>query len=317
MEENKVISFNTEEEVRAAANNLINESAKAQDEQTSLFEDLANEIENLDPSLGGFEELSVLLSLPDEQFQLVAPIFLDELSRAYTNVNDTMVLVQTFNANGIKLEDIMSEFTSIVDAIDAMPEESGITQVKKDFLKQYMGISMNAISSAHGIEKRILEVPVKITNGCKSPVYAHITDAGADVFAAEDMDIMPGEHKVINTGVALLVPKGYEVQVRMKSGIAVKTNLVLKNGVGTIDEFYNGEIGVILANIDPPIKDIEIDEDGRVKSILRGSVEHIEKGQKIAQILLAESPKMHFYEVDELTVPEGARGAGGYGSTGK
>ena len=152
------------------------------------------------------------------------------------------------------------------------------------------------------------------------PTYAHPSDAGMDIYATEDIDILPGETKLLNTGLKVELPLGYELQIRPKSGLSLKTKMRVANSPATIDANYRGEIGVIIDNIEPKIKDItyDFDEQGfpRITSILTGAPLHIEKGQKIAQLVLSEVPKACFYQVDKIN-EETDRGSGGYGSTGK
>ena len=120
-------------------------------------------------------------------------------------------------------------------------------------------------------------------------------DAGYDVFSNERAVLKPGERKLIGTGLKMAIPRGYEAQVRPKSGLAINYGLAVLNTPGTIDPNYRGELKVILINLGE--KEIEI-----------------EKGQKIAQIIFnrVESPKI--IEVNELDETE--RNENGFGSTG-
>jgi hypothetical protein len=93
----------------------MNEKTQAnQVEKKGAFEKLLIEVQKLNPSLGGFDELSMLLSLPDEQFALLAPIFLEELERSYNNVQDKIFIAQAVNAGGQKLEDIQTIFMKLI-----------------------------------------------------------------------------------------------------------------------------------------------------------------------------------------------------------
>ena len=127
------------------------------------------------------------------------------------------------------------------------------------------------------------------------PAYAHPGDAGMDVRSVEELIIEPGGHKLVRTGLVMMLPPGYEAQVRPRSGLALKNGVTVLNTPGTIDEGYRGEVGVILANFGAePFK--------------------VEKGAKIAQIVIAPCTRAEIVETDE--VDETARGAGGFGSTG-
>ena len=135
----------------------------------------------------------------------------------------------------------------------------------------------------------------------------------------EPVTINPGETKLIPTGIKVAIPRGYELQVRPKSGRALKTKLRVANTPGTIDCGYRDEVGVIIENIDSPIKDItyDFDEKGNIiiKSILHGSPYYIEKGTKFAQLVLNEVPTASFMQVEDIHEIEGDRN-GGFGSSG-
>ncbi|MGQ3071877.1 MAG: dUTP diphosphatase [Ferrovibrionaceae bacterium] len=129
------------------------------------------------------------------------------------------------------------------------------------------------------------------------PAYATAGAAGLDVVAAvaEPVTLAPGERRLIPTGLAIALPAGYEAQVRPRSGLALKHGIALVNSPGTIDEDYRGEVGIILINL--------------------GSDSFtINRGDRIAQIVVAPVTRALLAEVDDL--PDTARGAGGFGSTG-
>jgi dUTP pyrophosphatase len=137
-----------------------------------------------------------------------------------------------------------------------------------------------------------------------------------DIYALEDITIAPGETKLIPTGLKVAIPAGYELQVRPKSGRCLKTKLRVANTPGTIDAGYRDEIGVIIDNIEPFIKDAEMDENGRLYNVLFGQSYTIGKGEKFAQLVLAEVPKAVFYEVEKVDAIENDGRNGGFGSTG-
>ena len=128
------------------------------------------------------------------------------------------------------------------------------------------------------------------------PAYATTHAAGMDVVAAEDVTLPPGGRHAVATGFAIAIPEGYEVQVRPRSGLALKHGVTCLNTPGTIDADYRGEVKVILANLGA--------EDF-----------HVRRGERIAQLVPAPVQAAHFVEVDELD--ETARGEGGFGSTGR
>ena len=135
----------------------------------------------------------------------------------------------------------------------------------------------------------------KIDPAAILPSYAHPGDAGMDVRSVEALVVEPGGRKLIRTGLVMMLPPGYEAQVRPRSGLALKNGVTVLNTPGTIDEGYRGEVGVILAN-------------------LGAEPFRVEKGAKIAQIVIAPCTRAEIVETAE--VDETARGAGGFGSTG-
>ncbi len=135
----------------------------------------------------------------------------------------------------------------------------------------------------------------RLTPDARLPQYAYPDDSGADLYAAEEVVLQPGERRAVSTGLAAEVPIGFELQVRPKSGIALNSGVTVLNTPGTVDAGYRGEIKVILINL------------GAAPYV-------IHKGQKIAQLVLAPVFRADFQEVEELS--ESMRGAGGFGSTG-
>ena len=133
-------------------------------------------------------------------------------------------------------------------------------------------------------------------NGLPSPKYASDGAAGLDVVAAEDVTLVPGARHAVATGFAIAIPEGYEVQVRPRSGLALKHGITCLNTPGTIDHDYRGEVKVILANL------------GTEPFAVR-------RGERIAQLVPAPVQKAAFREVEMLG--ETSRGAGGFGSTGQ
>ncbi|MGN6817547.1 MAG: dUTP diphosphatase [Sphingomonas sp.] len=133
-------------------------------------------------------------------------------------------------------------------------------------------------------------------DGLPLPTYATAGAAGMDVVAAEALTLAPGARHAVATGFAIAIPEGYEVQVRPRSGLALKHGVTCLNTPGTIDHDYRGEVKVILANLgDQPFD--------------------IARGDRIAQLVPAPVQRAALDEVAELD--ETDRGSGGFGSTGR
>lgn len=132
--------------------------------------------------------------------------------------------------------------------------------------------------------------------GLPLPAYATAGAAGMDVVAAEDLTLAPGKREAVATGFAMAIPPGYEVQVRPRSGLALKHGITCLNTPGTIDSDYRGEVKVILANLG--------EEDFLVR-----------RGERIAQLVPAPVLQAGLDECEALDDTD--RGAGGFGSTGR
>ena len=128
------------------------------------------------------------------------------------------------------------------------------------------------------------------------PTYAHPGDAGADLVSTVDVLLAPGERTLVPTGLSMAIPEGFVGLVHPRSGLAARLGLSIVNAPGTIDAGYRGEVTVLLVNLDPttPIR--------------------LSRGDRIAQLVVQRVEHARFVEVEAL--PDTARGAGGYGSTG-
>ena len=147
----------------------------------------------------------------------------------------------------------------------------------------------------------LADLPIRIKRlpnggGLPLPAYASAGAAGMDVVAAETLLLRAGGRAAVATGFAMAIPQGWEVQVRPRSGLALKNGITCLNTPGTIDSDYRGEVKVILANLSA--------DDFEVK-----------RGERIAQLVPAQVQRAVLVEVDALDATE--RGTGGFGSTGR
>lgn len=308
------------QDARQAAKKMAAAAEAQTNERKSMFEDLMKEVENINPELGGFEELGALLGLPDEEFALIAPIFLDELQKSMNNVDDKLLLVQAMNIEGTKLEDLQQNYIAISEQIDTQFKDT-ISAPKRDFLKRMIGITYNCIAEAEGVAKRIINVPIELTSeNAIMPKYAHLGDGAVDLYAPEEYVINPGETVIIPCDIKVALPYGYAFLIHPRSGLSAKSKLRVANSIGLVDSQYKGVIGVIVENIEPRIKDItaNYDEDGKlvVDSILYGSPHVIGKGERFAQMRLVEVPTVQFTQVESVDGIGDDRG-GGFGSSGE
>lgn len=142
-----------------------------------------------------------------------------------------------------------------------------------------------------------ISLPIKrLDPTVELPSYAYSGDAGLDLRANEDVTLRPLERRLVSTGLAIAIPKGYAGFVQPRSGLALREGLSMANTPGLIDAHYRGELKVCAINLDSN-KEI-----------------HIERGERIAQLVIQKIPVVRLVEVDELE--ETDRGAGGFGSSG-
>ena len=316
MAQNKIIKF---EDARQMARNINEASQQKIVEKQNAFEAIMNGIQEVNPQIGGFDELAMLLALPEDQFVLLAPVFLDELEKSFNNVQDKIFVAQAVNAAGQKLEDIQAIFINLIESIDS--QFMGVlTTSKRDFLKRLLSISYNSLAETEGVIKRTVQVPIELTSeDAKIPQYANLGDGAVDLYSPADYTIKPGETVIIPCNIKVALPYGYAFLIHPRSGTSAKTKLRVANSVGLIDSQYKGVIGVIIENIEPPIKDItyEFDENGRpiLTSILHGQSYTISKGERFAQMRLVEVPTASFFQVESVAGIGDDRG-GGFGSSG-
>lgn len=141
-----------------------------------------------------------------------------------------------------------------------------------------------------------MEIKIKSESGIV-PSYETAGSAGMDIraYLKEPVELLPGQRALIPTGIYLEIPEGYEVQIRARSGLAIKRGIGLVNGIGTIDSDYRGEVKIALINWgDEPFV--------------------ISNGERVAQMVAARYEKVEFTVADELSETE--RGSGGFGHTG-
>ena len=155
----------------------------------------------------------------------------------------------------------------------------------------------------------------KCREDAKLPQYAHDGDAGMDLYAAEDVIVYPGRSALVPVGIKLAIPYGYEVQIRPRSGVSLKTPLRIPNSPGTIDCGYRDEVNVIVYNASIMEKEgssepLTIDQKGCIHGTYK-----IRKGDRIAQMVVAKVEYCNFIETDNVKEIGEDRG-GGFGSSG-
>lgn len=234
-----------------------------------------------------------LLELDDAKFDAMYPTMKESIKQGFEDPSVRTELLTSLRRTPIR--DIEQEKAGAQEFIENIKNADDLSENKKEFLITIIEYGILSVIELYNNPREKIKVQIqKITDNAVIPKYAHATDAGADVYAIEETIIAPGETELIKTGLKMAIPKGYEVQVRPRSGLSLKTGLRVANAPGTIDASYRGELGIIMTNIS---KDTYT----------------IEPGDKIAQLVIAPTPMMDFEEVSSLDETE--RGEGGFGST--
>lgn len=214
------------------------------DKQNSVVEEKKNTEEIINELFGlvtDQDELVKFMSLDDETFSIVQKDILRSVSESYSQGGVMVGLLGTLPElaalSRVELE------VSKVELVEAI-KEMKVSDVKKQFLVDLVEITYQALLNAVYEAQRDKDAaPVevyfeKVTPDAKLPTYAHDGDAGMDVYANEDYVINPGETVLVKTGIKVAIPKGYELQVRPRSGLSAKTKLRVANTPGTIKVIY-------------------------------------------------------------------------------
>ena len=199
--------------------------------------------------------------------------------------------------NNDDIRSIEETLKQLQQAFGDMPDEN--VDIDYEFIKQEFGIDLDEM------EKEIMEhqnkTPLKfkkLNGNAVTPKYNYDTDSGFDLSSTEDIEIPPFGRRLIPTGLSFDIPKNMEIQVRTKSGLAINQGLMVLNSPGTIDSGYNGEIKVIVFNVNPH----EV---------------QITKGMKVGQAVLCPVMVGKLVELQEVDIiEEKDRNANGFGSTG-
>lgn len=226
--------------------------------------------------------------------------FLDSLLSNQELLNEIRTQMRL---EGLSKTDMVGKKEELLADMRALAEsaELEMSNEKKELYNKMLEVTEKLYDKAlESVSRETAPIPVELCRpNAKAPSYAHEDDAGFDFYLPEDFTIKAHEFgKIAPTGVKMAIPTGYELQIRPRSGNSVKTTLRIANAPGTIDCGYRNEIGIICDNIG--------DTDLEFKA-----------GDRIAQGILAVSPKGIFNIVEDINKIVGSNRGGGYGSTGK
>ena len=300
---------------------------KMNEQQIAIFDEIFGALDGAlgDENSDGLKVLGALLSLPDEQFEIMKPIFMSNIEEAFNSPEAVIGFSQMMNQNGIKIEDFTDHMDNTIEAVDQLVAEGvELNQSKKDFLKFIFTTFTNTMEQSNAVSHRIITIPIELCReGAKLPAYATNGSAAMDIYSPEEVIIAPGECKIIPTGIKVNIPIGYALLIQPRSGMSRKTKLRIANTPGLIDSDYHEEIGVIVENIDPPLKDVEFEWSKGAQLMggeptignLYGSSFTIGKGERFAQMRLVEVPVINWLPVKSIGTFDNDHGAG-FGGTG-
>ena len=263
-----------------------------------MNKDVENNLKSIFPADSDMNNFFQMLELPDEKFDQIYPRLKDISTEIFKSAEFQSDIIRNAKIyNQLNDVDLEAEKAAIQELINDIKDDDSISDKKKEILIGILEASTLATYDLLEVPRERIEVKIQLINpNAKLPTYAHTTDAGADVYAAESVWFMPGETKIVPTGLKVAIPTGYEIQIRPRSGMSLKTGFRIANAPGTIDSDYRGEVGVIMTNTST-------------------STENIAQGDKIAQMVISPVPMIKWIETDNLDETE--RGESGFGSTDK
>ena len=246
---------------------------------------MENEIKNV---------FNTIQNLPDESVELILPQIEDEFKKLIEEQDLVNKTKTEFLQEGYTLADIKALKQNYDDIAEDYFKIVKPTSPKGRYISALVGVYKGILDKIvqEGFSRIVNIKVLKETEDAVLPTYAHFGDAGADLYANEEVDIQPNEVKIIQTGLKVEIPDGYEMQVRPRSGMSTKTPIL--GILGTVDSGYRGPLGVMLYN--------------------HGDIPYrVQKGDRIAQAVIAPTYHGNFLISDSLSETE--RGEGGFGST--
>lgn len=279
------------------------------------FSNLSNALEN--PESTGMDILAAFLSMPDEDFELLRPIVQDLIISTYDDPQVKLQIAQALAESNISITDLIDNTDEVAKAILQI-DSPELNDSKKSFLQFVFTSIANAVSDSTLNPARLIEIPVEICReNAKLPTYATNGSAAMDIYSPAEYTIDCGQTVVIPVGIKVAIPHGYALLVQPRSGMSRRMKVRIPNSPGLIDEDYHDEIGVIVENIDPKVKDVDIYEPSDHLELVKeyGGPITIGKGERFAQLRLVEVPRVKWRTVDSIGTFENDHGSG-FGSTG-
>lgn len=298
------------------------------DKQINIYEQIFGALDtvfNDDENADGLRVIGAILALPDEQFEAIKASLFDSIEATFNEPATKVAFSQMINQQGLRIEDFSDNIDNLVQAVEELTvEDMELSDSKKDFLKFIFATFVNSMEDSKMVSRRVISIPVEVCReDAKLPAYATDGSGAMDIYSPEEYVIGPGESVLIPIGIKVDIPIGYGLLIQPRSGLSRKTKIRIPNTPGLIDSDYHDEIGVIVENIDAPIKDVELEQSigasilgaAPILGNLYGSSFTIGKGERFAQMRLVEIPLINWLPVSSLGSFENDHGKG-FGSTG-
>lgn len=292
------------------------------DKQVNIYEQIFGALDTVfdeGENADGLRVIGAILALPDEQFEAIKANLFDSIEATFNEPATKIAFSQMINQQGLHIEDFSDNMDNLIQAVEELTvEDMELSDSKKDFLKFIFATFVNSMEDSKMVSRRVISIPVETCReGAKLPTYATDGSGAMDIYSPEEYVIGPGESILIPIGIKVDIPIGYGLLIQPRSGLSRKSKIRIPNTPGLIDSDYHEEIGVIVENIDPPIKQVGLElRDGEiVDGTLYGSSFTIGKGERFAQMRLVEIPLVNWLPVSSLGSFENDHGKG-FGSTG-
>lgn len=292
------------------------------DKQINIYEEIFGALDTVfdDGETNGLRIIGAVLALPDEQFEAIKANLFDSIEATFNEPATKVAFAQMINQQGLRIEDFSDNIDNLVQAVEELTvEDMELSDSKKDFLKFIFATFINSMEDSKMVSRRVISIPIEICReGAKLPAYATDGSGAMDIYSPEEYVIGPGESIMIPIGIKVDIPIGYGLLIQPRSGLSRKSKIRIPNTPGLIDSDYHEEIGVIIENIDSPVKDIQLElgDNGEIiDGTLHGSSFTIGKGERFAQMRLVEIPLVNWLPVSSLGSFENDHGKG-FGGTG-
>lgn len=292
------------------------------DKQINIYEEIFGALDKVfdDGETNGLRIIGAVLALPDEQFEAIKANLFDSIEATFNEPATKVAFAQMINQQGLRIEDFSDNMDNLVQAVEELTvEDMELSDSKKDFLKFIFATFINSMEDSKMVSRRVISIPIEICReGAKLPAYATDGSGAMDIYSPEEYVIGPGESIMIPIGIKVDIPIGYGLLIQPRSGLSRKSKIRIPNTPGLIDSDYHEEIGVIIENIDSPVKDVQLElgDNGEIiDGTLHGSSFTIGKGERFAQMRLVEIPLVNWLPVSSLGSFKDDHGKG-FGGTG-